>query len=227
MEVLKEFKKAIEIESQKNADDYSLNMALPLIERISKGITISNFNLKFDFRSLNHTPWNEPIYFPLSYIYSAHIICDKNNSKFKEGSNVILSNGHYRFKMEIKEDSIDNFILEPQDFHKYDCYIDQTNYPTTNWEINEDISNATENMLTETARVLGADLEKLKRIESFLNGHTFNEFNRHKIPTHINHLNSYQNTALSNSLNSSHFCIIQGPPGTGKTETIANIGITP
>jgi hypothetical protein len=39
------------------------------------------------------------------------IICNENKSKFKEGSTVILSNGKHSFKMEIKEDSIDNFVM--------------------------------------------------------------------------------------------------------------------
>jgi DNA replication ATP-dependent helicase Dna2 len=221
MEVLKEFKRAIEIESKKNAEEHALVMALPLNEKIAKGVTMSNFTLKFDFRELPSTPWDEPIDFPLSYINTAQIICDNNISKFKEGSSVILSNGLHKFKMEIKEDSIDNFVLEPQDFHKYSCFLDKTNYPTTNWELNEDKSDATEKMLTKTAEVLNNDEEKLTRINNFLNGKTANKFTN--ISTQRNYLNNSQNTALSNAINSSNFCIIQGPPGTGKTETIANI----
>ena len=125
MDVINEFKQAIEIESQKNTEEYALVMALPLNERIAKGVTMSNFILKFDFRELPPTPWDQPIDFPLSYINTAQIICDKNVSKFKEGSSVILSNGVHKFKMEIKEDSIDNFVLEPQDFHKYRVHQEQ------------------------------------------------------------------------------------------------------
>jgi DNA replication ATP-dependent helicase Dna2 len=123
--------------------------------------------------------------------------------------------------MEIKEDSVDHFVLEPQDFHKYSCYINSTNYSTTNWELNEDKSDATKKMLTKTAEVLNNDIEKLSRIDNFLNGNTTNKFAN--IFAQIDYLNNSQNTALSNAINSSNFCIIQGPPGTGKTETIANI----
>lgn len=223
MEVLKEFKQAIEIESKKNTDEYALVMALPLNEKIAKGVTMSNFTLKFDFRELTPSPWNEPIFSPLSYINSATIVCDNNISKFKEGSSVILSNGMHKFKMEIKEDSIDNFVLEPQDFHKYSCYIDRNNYSTTSWELNEDKSDATEKMLTKTAEVLNNDVEKLSKIDDFLNGKTTNQFTYNSIK--IEYLNNSQKTALSNAINSSNFCIIQGPPGTGKTETIANIAM--
>lgn len=221
MEVLNEFRNAIVVESQKNAEEHAKVIALPLNERIAKGVSMSNFTLKFDFRELPPTPWDEPINFPLSYINTAQIICENNISKFKEGSSVILSNGVHKFKMEIKEDSIDNFVLEPQDFHKYNCYINTTDYSTTNWELNEDKSDATEKMLTKTAEVLSNTPEKLTRIENFLNGKTANQFTNSLIQ--IEYLNNSQNTALSNAINSSNFCIIQGPPGTGKTETIANI----
>jgi|694.fasta_scaffold80248_2 DNA replication ATP-dependent helicase Dna2 len=221
MEVLKEFKDAIKLESEKNATEYANVMALPLNERVAKGVTMVNFILVFDFRELPPSPWDEPIEFPLSYINSAQINCEKNISKFKEGAAVILNNGRYKFKMEIKEDSIDNFVLEPQDFHKYSCYIDQNNYPKTNWELYEDKSDATEKMLTKTAEVLTNDNNKLLRIDNFLNGKTRNTYLSNSF--NIEYLNSSQKTALSNAVNSSDFCIIQGPPGTGKTETIANI----
>jgi DNA replication ATP-dependent helicase Dna2 len=221
MEVLKEFKQAIEFESKKTAEEYSVVMALPLPEKIAKGVTISNFTLKFEFKDLPPTPWDEPIEFPLSYIDTAQIICENNISKFKEGSTVVLSNSRYNFKMEIKEDSVDNFVLEPQDFHKYRCFIDRNSYPTTNWELNEDKSDAIEKMLTKTAEVLNNDIDKLTRIDSFLNGKTSNIF--HNNSSKVEYLNHSQNVALSNAVNASNFCIIQGPPGTGKTETIANI----
>lgn len=221
MEVIKEFVNAINLESQRNAEDYALVMALPLNERVAKGVTLANFKLTFEFRQLPSSPWNEPIDFPLSYISIAQIICDDNKTKFKEGSNVILTNGIHKFKMEIKEDSVDSFILEPQDFHKYSCYINSNNYPNTNWEVNEDKSDATEKMLTKTAEVLSNNDEKLSRIDNFLNGRTINQFANTSY--NIEHLNNSQKTALTNAVNSTNFCIIQGPPGTGKTETIANI----
>jgi DNA replication ATP-dependent helicase Dna2 len=221
MEVLKEFKEAIKIESEKNAEEFSLLMALPLNERIAKGVTLANFTLTFDFRELPYSPWDEPIEFPLSYIKAVRISCDDNKTKFKEGSKVILSNGAHRFKMEIQEDSIDHFVLEPQDFHKYSCYTEENNYPRINWELNEDKSDATEKMLTKTAEVLSNDIAKLSRIDTFINGKASNTFQSNS--THVEYLNSSQNNALTKALNSSNFSIIQGPPGTGKTETIANI----
>lgn len=221
MEVLNEFRQAIQIESQENAKDYAKVMALQQNERITKGVTMANFSLQFDFRELPYSQWNELVEYPFSYIGTVKIVCDENRSKFKEGSNVILSNDVYSFKMEIKEDSIDNFILVPQDFHKYDCYIDIESYSTANWELNEDKSDATEKMLTKTAELLSCDNNKLSRIENFLNGRSVNSFKSNSIQ--VEYLNNSQNTALEKAVNSSDFCIIQGPPGTGKTETIANI----
>ncbi|MBL7690092.1 MAG: AAA family ATPase [Flavipsychrobacter sp.] len=196
-------------------------MALPLNERVAKGVTMVNFSLVFNFRELPPSPWDEPIEFPLSYIDSAQITCDKNISKFKEGSKVILCNRGHNFKMEIKEDSVDSFILEPQDFHKYSCYIERNNYPKNNWELREDKSDATEKMLTKTAEVLSNDNSKLSRIDNILNGRAKNFYSSNTYD--IANLNNSQKNALSNAVNSSDFCIIQGPPGTGKTETIANM----
>lgn len=221
MDVLKEFKDAIIFESEKNAAEYENTMALPLNEKVAKGVTIVNFSLVFEFRELPNNPWEYSIEPPLKYISSVRVKCEENISKFKEGAKVILSNGTIKFKMEIKEDSIDNFELEPQDFHKYSCYIDQHHYPKTNWEIYEDKSDATEKMLTKTAQLLTLDNNKLTRISNFLNGASRNTISRNTL--NVEYLNHSQNTALSHAVNSSDFCIIQGPPGTGKTETIANI----
>lgn len=52
MEVLKEFKDAIKLESENNAAEYASVMALPLNERVAKGVTMVNFSLVFDFREL-------------------------------------------------------------------------------------------------------------------------------------------------------------------------------
>ena len=64
MEVLNEFRQAIQIESKKNAEDYALVMALSQNEKIAKGVTMANFTLKFDFRELPYSQWNETIEFP-------------------------------------------------------------------------------------------------------------------------------------------------------------------
>ncbi len=221
MDILKEFKQAVEVESEKIAHEFAINMALPVNERIAKGVTMANFTLEFTFRELPSSRWNEPIDFPLSYINTVQIISENNKTKFKEGSRVVLSNPVYNLKLEIKEDSIDNFTLEPNDFDKYKCYIDKSNYSTTNWELNEDKSEATEKMLAKTVEVLSNDNEKLFRIDEFLNGKTTNTFLNYS--AQVDKLNYSQNAALSNAVNSNNFCLIQGPPGTGKTETIANI----
>ena len=81
MEVINEFRQAIEIESHRNAEDYALVMALPPNERIAKGVTLANFTLTFDFRELPYSQYNETIEFPLSYINSARINCADNKTK--------------------------------------------------------------------------------------------------------------------------------------------------
>ncbi len=224
MEVLSEFIDAITIESQKKIDEYNSQMGLPPNEREAKGVLMRNLQVKFEFFDGIPNTFCDELEYPLAYIKSATIICENNISKFKEGSSVILSHGKFAFEMELDEDSIDNFILKPNDFKLSSCFIDINKYPTNNWEINDTKSDILEKMLSETAKVLSNDSDKLLRIETFLNGKTTNAYARDVCT--VDYLNSSQNTSLNNAVNASDFCIIQGPPGTGKTETIANIAKT-
>jgi DNA replication ATP-dependent helicase Dna2 len=221
MDVLKEFQAAIEIEFAKNLQDFEEQKRLPLDERVAKGVTMTNLRVEFEFYDYLPNDFCVPLPGGQKYISAVKIFCDDNISKFKEGSPVILSNGNNRFEMEIEEDSLDNFILQPNDFNVSRCYIDIHNYPKNNWEINEAKSDATKKMLSKTAEVLQNENSKLKKIEKFLNGQAGNIYSNHS--TRIDYLNNSQHVAYLKAINASDFCIIQGPPGTGKTETIANI----
>jgi hypothetical protein len=128
MDVLKEFQAAIEIEYQKKLEEYKEQMALPLDERVAKGITMTNFKVEFDFFEGCPDGWCPPLSGNEKYIRSAKIICENNISKFKEGSSVYLTHGEERCIMDIDEDSIDNFILKSNEFNQKDCYIDSVNY---------------------------------------------------------------------------------------------------
>jgi DNA replication ATP-dependent helicase Dna2 len=221
MNVLKEFQAAINIEHEKNLKNFEEQMRLPLDERVAKGVTMSNLRVEFGFYEYPPNQFCPSIPDRNKFISSAKIFCDNNISKFKEGSPVILSNGNYRFEMEIYEDSLDNFTLQPNDFTVSDCYINMYEYPNNNWEINEAKSDATRKMLSKTVEVLQEDMNKLLKIENFLNGQTINKYTQ--LSARIEYLNSSQHSALNKAINCSDFCIVQGPPGTGKTETIANI----
>ena len=221
MDVLKEFQAAIEIEFAKNLKDFEEQRKLPLDERVAKGLTMTNLRVEMDFFDGLPNQWCNPLPGSKEYISSVKIFCDNNISKFKEGSSVVLSNGSYRFEMDIEEDSTENFILKPNDFNVKHCYIDSDNYPKNNWEINAINTDISTKLLLTAAEVLKNNQSTLLKIENFLNGRTKNTYQG--FSQEVGYLNASQNKAYLKAINASDFCIIQGPPGTGKTETIGNI----
>lgn len=221
MDVLQEFKAAIEIEFAKNLQDFEEQMKLPLDERVAKGVTMANLRIEFDFYDVMPNQWCYPLSGSQKYISAVKIFCDNNISKFKEGSSVVLSNGSHRFEMDIEEDSIENFILKPNDFNVKHCYIDEHTYPKNNWEINSVNTDISTKLLLTAAEILRNNETTLRKIDNFLNGRTRNNFQSYS--DGVGYLNDSQNSAYLKAINASDFCIIQGPPGTGKTETIGNI----
>jgi hypothetical protein len=221
MDVLKEFQAAIEIEFAKNLEDFKGQQKLPLDERVAKGVTMSNLRVEMEFYDELPNHWCSQLSGSKEYIFAVKIFCENNISKFKEGSSVVLSNGAYRFEMDIEEDSTENFILKPNDFNVKHCYIDIDNYPKNNWEINAVNKNISTKLLLTAADVLKNNPATLLKIENFLNGRTKNTYQGYS--QKVGYLNDSQNTAYLKAINASDFCIIQGPPGTGKTETIGNI----
>ena len=221
MDVLKAFLAAIEIEFAKNLEDFKEQQKLPLDERVAKGVTMTNLSVEIDFYDGLPNQWCYPLTGSKEYISSVKIFCENNISKFKEGSSVVLSNGSYRFEMDIEEDGTENFILKPNDFNVKHCYIDSDNYPRNNWEINAVNTDISTKLLLTAAEVLKNNDATLRKIENFLNGGTQNTYQVYS--NKVGYLNDSQNTAYLKAINASDFCLIQGPPGTGKTETIGNI----
>ncbi len=221
MDVLREFQDAIEIEYKKKLEDFEEQNKLPLDERVAKGVTMTNLRIEFVFFDGLPNQWCRSLSGAQRYISSVKIFCDNNISKFKEGNSVVLSNGTYSFEMDIEEDSTENFILKPNDFNVKYCYIDSSNYPINNWEINVVHTDIGTKLLLSAAQMLKDDAAIQQKIDSFLNGRARNSL--HSFSQNVGYLNDSQNTAYLNAINSSEFCLIQGPPGTGKTETIANI----
>lgn len=221
MDVLKEFQEAIDIEFAKNLQEFEEQQKLPLDERVAKGVTMTNLRVEMEFYDGMPNQWCYPLSGSQEYISSVKIFCDNNISKFKEGSSVVLSNGSFRFEMDIEEDSTENFILQPNDFNVKKCYIDSVNYPRNNWEINAVNTDISTKLLLTAAEVLKDNDTTLHKIENFLNGKTKNTYQSYS--QRVGYLNDSQNAAYLKAINASDFCIIQGPPGTGKTETIGNI----
>lgn len=220
MSVLSEFRKAIEIQQEKDDESYKEEINLPIADRVAKGITMNNVRVEFDF--FEHAPnkWCPNISYPLKFIRSARIYSQNNISKFREGGRVVLSNGNHSFDMEIIEDTIGNFIIAPNDFDVKYCYIDSENYNPNNWEINVRNTNITLKLLSATAGNLENDSKRLSKIERLLSGELTNPINSEK---QYKGLNDSQNTAVTKSILAPNFHLVQGPPGTGKTETIAHI----
>lgn len=220
MSVLREFREAIQIQQQKDDEAYEEQISLPLDERVAKGVTMHNLRVEFDF--FDHAPnqWCPRLEYPDKFIRSAKIFCDNNISKFREGAQVVLSNGSHRFKLEIVEDSIDNFILAPNDFDVKNCYINSENYNPNHWEINVVKTAITLKLLSATVGNLENDNQQLNKIESLLGGELNNPITSDK---RYNHLNDSQNIAVAHAALAPHFHLIQGPPGTGKTLTISHI----
>ncbi len=221
MDVLKEFQAAIEIEFANNLKDFEEQKKLPLDERVAKGVTMTNLRVEIDFYYDLPNQYCYPLSGSQEYISTVKIFCDNNISKFKEGNTVILSNGNFKFEMDIEEDSTENFILKPNDFSVKHCCIDSNDYPKNNWEINAVNIDISTKLLLTTAEVLKNNDSTLGKIENFLNGRTRNTFQG--FSQEVDYLNASQNNAYLKAINASDFCIIQGPPGTGKTETIGNI----
>jgi len=220
MSVIREFRQAIQIQQQKDDEYYEEQINLPLDERVTKGVTMHNLRVEFDF--FDHAPnqWCPSLDYPKKFIRSAKIFCDNNISKFREGAQVILSNGGHRFKLEIVKDSIDNFILAPNDFDVKTCYIDSENYNPNHWEINVIKTAITLKLLSATIGNLENDNRQLDKIERLLGGELSNPITSNK---RYKELNESQNTAVTNAALVPHFHIIQGPPGTGKTMTISHL----
>ena len=221
MNVLKEFQEAIEIEYNKNIQDFNEQEKLPIDERVAKGVSMVNLKVEFDFYDGLPNQWCYPLSNSQKYISSVKIICDNNISKFKEGNSVLLSNGTHRFEMDIEEDSTENFILKPNDFNVKTCYINSNDYPKNNWEINTVQTDIGTKLLLTAAQILKDNDTAFRKIDNFLNGKTKNYFQNYS--QKVGYLNDSQNSAYLKAINASDFCIIQGPPGTGKTETIGNI----
>ena len=116
MSVLNEFIKAIEIQQRKDDESHEEQIKLPIDERVAKGVTMNNLKVESEF--YDHTPnqWCPYFCHILINLFIPQKSFVKTTSPSLEGGQVILSNGSNSFKMEIIVDTIDNFILAPNDF---------------------------------------------------------------------------------------------------------------
>lgn len=220
MPVLHDFMQAIKIQQEKEDQNYEEQIELPIDERVAKGVTMNNVRVEFDFYEEAPNPWCPLLSYPYKFVRLARIHSQNNISKFRVGGRVVLSNGKYALKMEIVEDTVDNFSLAPNDFDVKECYVDSQNYDPNNWEVNLQKTSLTLKLLSATAGHLNADGGRRNTIEQLLGGQLKNS---HTASGPYTQLNASQNKAIARAMGASHFHLIQGPPGTGKTKTVAHI----
>ena len=219
MSVLQEFREAIALHQRKDDEAFEEQMRLPLDERIAKGITMTGVRVEFEYFDDAPNQWCPMLSRPYQFIRSARIHCANNISIFREGAIVQLTNGSVAFRMSVKVDTIDDFILAPNDFDVKECYINTDSVNELGWEVSIVKTNITSRLLSATAGNLEHDNVRLGRIERLLDGTLENSVG----PFNYSLLNESQNEAIETAVGASKFHLIQGPPGTGKTTTIAHL----
>lgn len=221
MELLQNLSKAIDIQQERQDQEFKETMAKPLAERVAKGHTLTNLSIK----KIDFFPGLPNSFCPIignnqKYIERIYFHCENNCSKYREGSPVVLSNGLYKFKMEIETDGVDDFVLHSNDFDVKYNYIDFVNWPKSGWELNGVNLNVTQKLLRASWQRLYDNPTMAKDMEEMLNGQKENIYEN---VSYAPSSDSSQNFAIQRALGCSNFCLIQGPPGTGKTYTIAKL----
>ena len=221
MSLLKVLENTIDFEAKAQNIEYESVMQSKLQERIQKGYTM--VNLKVDVEFFEETPrWCSRLSGTFKYVNKIRVRSDMNNSKIREGVQVVLTNTSHGIKllMEVEYDGVSEFVLRSGDFDVKSNSMDSANYPKDDWELNIRNQNVTHRLLKATWEILNNNKNVAQFFDSFLNGDYENGYS----PIEIEPLdNESQNEAVRKSLGSRYFHLIQGPPGTGKTFTIAKI----
>lgn len=220
MDLVHDLRNALEIEQKQNDAEFKRIMELPIAERVNKGYSLQNLEVRFEFFDEAPNPFCPCLDVNQKFIYRANIHCANNVMKFREGDQVLLSHGSHRFKMEIDTDGIDDFVIVSNEFDVKNNYIDYIDYPESGWEINKVKLDITTRLLYSTYEQLMNSPQLSDKMSSFLEGRANNSYSSQFFQLSSN---ASQNDAISKALCCSMFCLIQGPPGTGKTYTIAKI----
>ena len=223
MDLVHDLRNALEIEQKQNDAEFKRIMELPIAERVNKGYSLQNLEVKFEFFDEAPNPFCPCLDVNQKFIYRANIHCANNVMKFREGDQVLLSHGSHRFKMEIDTDGIDDFVLVSNEFDVKNNHIDYIDYPVSGWEINKVKLDITTRLLHSTYEQLISSQQLSDMISSLLEGRANNTYSFQYSHSSQLSSNTSQNEAIIKALCCSLFCLIQGPPGTGKTYTIAKI----
>ena len=217
---LEQLADAIDIQQQRQNQEYDELMSRPLQERVSRGYTMTNLHAEFEFFDGAPTRWLPNPVPPKRYINRVSVCCDYNISKFREGTQVRLSHGALSFLMEIEHDGVNDFVLRTGSFEYQRNVLDASCFPCDGWEINAVNTNITQKLLRSSWDNLYGNPDYCDHLERFLTGQFPNQYHESPSPSCGN---PSQNEAIRKSFVCSYFHLIQGPPGTGKTFTIAKI----
>ncbi|MDD6184722.1 MAG: AAA domain-containing protein [Bacteroidales bacterium] len=217
---LEKLSDAIDIQQQRQDQEYNELMERPLRERVNRGYTMTNLHAEFEFYDGAPSRFVPAPTGTLRYISRVHIHCEYNISKFREGTQVRLSHGSHSFIMEIEQDDVNDFVLRSSSYEYQHNMLDIRNYPKDGWEVNAVNSNITQRLLRATWENLYGNPDYCEHLERFLTGQFRNQYCESPSPDCGN---PSQNEAIRKSFVCSYFHLIQGPPGTGKTFTIAKI----
>lgn len=225
MTLLETLQNTIREQEKNQNDEYNSIMELRLQERVNKGYAISNVSVYISFYESTPNNWCPPLIPTLKYIDTVKIQNNNNNSRFREGTQIILSHGNdYKFKLDVVKDGVKEFILQSNQFEVGKNYIDFLNYPRNNWEINIENQTTTTKLLNATYTVLTYSPDYCNHLENLFNGNFINQYSEidETVLSKIQS-NDSQREAIRKALSTSYFHLIQGPPGTGKTYTIAKL----
>ncbi len=100
MTFLQQLSDAIDIQQQRQDQEYNELMSKPLQERVSRGYTMTNLHAEFEFYDGAPTRFTPVPTGTMRYINRVRIRCEYNISKFREGTQVRLSHGPLSFVME-------------------------------------------------------------------------------------------------------------------------------
>ena len=220
MTFLQQLSDAIDIQQQRQDQEYNELMERPLRERVSRGYTMTNLHAEFEFFDGAPSRFVPAPSGTMRYISRVHIHCEYNISKFREGTQVRLSYGPHVFLMEIERDDVNDFVLRSSSYEYLRNMLDVRNYPHDGWEVNAVNSNITQRLLRAAWENMYGNPDYCEHLEHFLTGQFQNQYRESPSPSCGN---QSQNEAIRKAFVCSYFHLIQGPPGTGKTFTIAKI----
>ena len=220
MTFLDQLSAAIDIQQQRQDQEYKELMERPLQDRVNKGYTMTNLHADFEFYDGAPSRWVPAPVGNKRYISRVRIHCENNMSRFREGTPVRLSHGPFSFLMEIEQDDVNDFVLRSNSYEYQRNMLDASCFPRDGWEINAENNNITQKLLRATWENLYGNPDYCDHLERFLSGQFRNGYRESQSPTCGN---PSQNEAIRKSFVCNYFHLIQGPPGTGKTFTIAKI----